>query len=301
MKNTENIFVCPVCGESSFTVVFGVKDYLLTGEIFNVSRCDACEFLITLPFPPPEKIGSYYKAEEYVSHSGTNRGIINSLYHIVKPINLKKKRKIADRFSLNMSLLDIGCGTGDFLSHCRDNGWDVKGIEPDKDARSYAISSHGLDILDLSGFSQFNSNSFDVITMWHSLEHVYDLKTMLNEINRTLKQDGTLIVAVPNHESYDAEHYGEFWAAYDVPRHLYHFNKKTLGRLFNKINMNVIKIIPGIFDSYYISLLSEKNKNNTYPFFKGFKNGFLSNYYARSKNDNYSSLIYILKTKKMAI
>ena len=275
-----------------------LKDYFLTNEDFQIKKCDDCGFRYTYPKPDENTIGSYYESEEYISHSNAKKGIVNTIYQTVRKHALKNKTNLIRNYKKDGKVLDIGCGTGEFLNALSQNGFITNGIEPNNSARNFAIENYNLDIKGEKEISSFENNSFDVITMWHVLEHVYNLEERVEQIQKLLKPDGVLVVAVPNPDSYDAKKYEKFWAAYDVPRHLYHFGQNDIKNLFGKFSFELVKTIPMKFDSYYVSLLSEKYKNGSSRFIQAFVNGLKSNLYAGSHQKNYSSLIYILKPKK---
>lgn len=269
-----------------------LKDYSVSKEDFSLQYDESLDMLITNPQPRVEDLSRYYESEDYISHTDAKRSIFEKMYHYVKNISLKSKLRLIDNWSNSKGkLLDIGAGTGDFLSVCKQNGWQTTGFEPSNKPKSIA---EGKGITFTENLSALESNSFDVITMWHVLEHVPNLEYQIAELKRLLKEDGTLIIAVPNYKSYDANHYGKFWAAYDVPRHLWHFSKKSIAILFQKQNMELRKVLPMKFDSFYVSLLSEKYKTGKMNFVKAFFIGLLSNLKAK-KSFEYSSHIYIIK------
>lgn len=270
-----------------------LKDHMITQEDFKIVKCNNCGFHYTNPVPVEENIGSYYKGEQYISHSSTSKGLVNKMYSVVRNITLKQKLKLVKSLSKGTEILDIGAGTGHFLNICKSNGFSVQGLEPDADARAFAKKEMNLDLEDISTLTSISSGSKDIITMWHVLEHVYHLKRDLEEIVRVLKKDGTFVVAVPNMDSADAEKYGAFWAAYDVPRHLYHFQKATIEKLMNEFGLKLEKVIPMKFDAYYVAMLSEKYKQGN--LLSGFISGFLSN--AKGGQKGYSSQIYIFRKR----
>lgn len=267
---------------------------MITKEVFSIVKCDACSFHFTNPIPSERVIGDYYKSEEYISHSSSKSGLINKAYNMVRNITLKRKVKLIQRLSKGKNLLDIGAGTAHFLNEAKTAGFNVQGLEPDADAKKFAQSEFGLSLDDLSAITQIETASKDVITMWHVLEHVYHLKRDLSEFVRVLKNDGVLIIAVPNMSSWDAQHYGDFWAAYDVPRHLYHFQEKTIQNLMEQFDMKCVEILPMKFDAYYVSMLSEKYKGGS--FINGILNGQKSN--SKAKKHGFSSQIYIFRKKE---
>lgn len=287
-----NQSTCPSCGAQSFSTYLTVKDHFLSKESFNLDLCDNCQLLFTNPRPILERIGDYYKSEEYVSHSSTKKGIVNRVYAKVRSYTLKKKIALLQELTPGKDLLDIGAGTGHFLAKAKEAGFHVLGLEPDQDARKVALSENGIELKDLSLLHHLNQK-FHAITMWHVLEHVYNLQEDLDKISSLIIQDGVLIVAVPNYTSFDAQHYKEYWAAYDVPRHLYHFSPKSIIPLVESKGLKFEKMLPMKFDSYYVSMLSEKYKGGS--LLKAMRNGFLSN--RKAKEGLSSSQIYIFRKK----
>ena len=270
-------------------------DYTVSHKEFTIAECDSCKFKFTNPRPFEREIGGYYKSEDYISHSNTSKGFINSIYQSVRKYTIKKKVQLINSLNKKGRLLDIGCGTGEFLNMCQNNGWKTKGIEPSPEARRFGIDNYKLEIDDESGIEKLEDHSFEIITLWHVLEHVPQLNKRVGELKRLLKLDGTLIIAVPNCNSLDAKIYKEHWAAYDVPRHLYHFTPSDIESLFSKHKMLIINILPMNFDSFYVSILSEKYKNGTLNFFRALWNGFRSNMNGTKTSKAFSSQIYIIK------
>jgi 2-polyprenyl-3-methyl-5-hydroxy-6-metoxy-1,4-benzoquinol methylase len=277
------------------SIYLKIKDYSVSGEEFQLLYNNELEMLETYPQPTLDKLPEYYKSEDYISHTDSKRNIFEIVYQHVKSIALKQKiKRINKCVTTDRSLLDVGCGTGDFLKIALEHHWKVTGIEPNLKARTIANTKTNNVIFDTNQLFNFKPNSFDVITLWHVLEHLPDLEKHLSVFNSILKENGTLIIAVPNFQCYDAKYYKSFWAAYDVPRHLWHFSKKAMTKLVEKQFMKVDKIYPMIFDAYYVSLLSEKYKTGFMNPFKAFWVASVSNFKAK-RNNNYSSLIYSIK------
>ncbi|WP_026727337.1 class I SAM-dependent methyltransferase [Flavobacterium denitrificans] len=271
-----------------------VKDHSVSKEIFDLYHDEDLDMLITSPQPDLENLGRYYESEDYISHTDNKRSVFEKAYHFVKSIALKNKLNLINsEQSQKGKILDIGAGTGDFLLTAKNDGWNVIGIEPSDRAKNIA-KQKGISFVE--EISELENNSFDVITMWHVLEHVPNLENQIEELKRLLKPTGTLIVAVPNFKSFDAKHYGEFWAAFDVPIHFWHFSKKAIKMLFEKVDMKLEKVLPMKFDSFYVSLLSEKYKTGKMNFIMAFFVGLKSNLKASSTKE-YSSHIYVLKNK----
>ncbi len=269
-----------------------VKDYSVSKETFELYHDETLDILITHSQPSLENLGKYYESEDYISHTDNKRSLFEKLYHFIKSIALKNKLNLINSLHPNKGkILDIGAGTGEFLSVAKNNGWQTTGLEPSDKAKAIAISK-GVSFV--SATSELENHSFDVISMWHVLEHVPDLESQIKELKRLLKPSGTLIIAVPNFKSFDAKYYGKFWAAYDVPIHLWHFSKTSIKLLFEKEDMKLEKILPMKFDSFYVSLLSEKYKSGKMNFIKAFFIGLQSNRKAK-QNFEYSSHIYTIK------
>jgi 2-polyprenyl-3-methyl-5-hydroxy-6-metoxy-1,4-benzoquinol methylase len=284
-----------VVKENSKHPFLEVKDHSVSGENFQLIENLEYGFLETTPQPSLESIPDYYKSEDYISHTDSKRNLFEIVYHLVRKISLKQKLKLINTStSTQKNLLDVGCGTGDFLRVAKQNHWSVSGIEPNKQARQIANNKTDNSVFAIEHLLKFQAESFDVISLWHVLEHLPNLEEHIQVFKKLLKPNGTLIIAVPNYKSYDAEYYQEFWAAYDVPRHLWHFNKDSISKLVSKVSMEVVKTKPLYFDAFYVSLLSEKYKNGKMNFFKGLWMGMLSNLKS-IKSKEASSLIYSIK------
>ena len=272
-----------------------VKDHSVSSEEFHLLVNNEFGYLETSPQPSLEKLPEYYKSEDYISHTDTKRNLLEKVYHVVRNISLNRKLKLINSFtSEDKNLLDVGCGTGDFLQIAQQNDWTVFGVEPNNEARQIANSKTNNSVSDIEQLLEFPKQSFDVITLWHVLEHLPNLEEQVSILKSLLRENGRLIIAVPNYKSYDAEYYKNFWAAFDVPRHLWHFNQESISKLFSKENMEVVERHPMKFDSYYVSLLSEKYKSGWMNIFNAFRIGFTSNLKAK-RSGEYSSLIYVLR------
>ena len=272
-----------------------VIDYSVSKETFDLYYDQDLDLLITSPQPSPENLGRYYESNDYISHTDSKRSLFEKAYHFVKGIALNNKLNLINNCSSSKgNLLDIGAGTGDFLFTAKQNGWETIGVEPSEKAKGNAIGK-GIKFSDST--QDLESHSFDVITMWHVLEHIPNLEIQIKELKRLVKPNGTIIIAVPNFKSYDANYYGKFWAAFDVPIHFWHFSKKAIQLLFQKENIKLEKVLPMKFDSFYVSLLSEKYKKGKMNFVKAIWIGLVSNWKAKSSLE-YSSHIYVLKNNE---
>lgn len=293
----EKIEECPICETKDQQLFLECTDYTVSNEQFKIVNCNGCGFKFTNPRPEEQKIGAYYQSEEYVSHSNTSKGVVNSLYQLVRKYTLSQKFKLVAGLSKGKSILDYGSGTGDFLNFCKKNGWNTQGMEPDEGARRMSIERFGLNVISPLQIKTLHADSFDIITLWHVLEHVHQLKPTLASLVGSLKKEGKLLIAVPNYTSFDARFYQKHWAAYDVPRHLYHFSPHDISRLMEQFNMKVVKTLPMVFDAYYVSMLSEKYKTGSGNLFSAFVKGMQSNLKSKGKNE-FSSQIYILEKNK---
>ncbi len=272
-----------------------LKDYFLTQEEFELKE-NSFGILATTPLPNSKKLSKYYRSEKYLSHTDSKKSIFDFIYQKAKTINLKNKKKLIQHYKDSGTVLDYGCGVGDFLNYIK-NEFNVQGIEPNKKAAQIAQENSQLKISTNTDLSQFKDQTFDAITLWHVFEHVHNIENISFELRRILKKDGILVIAVPNYKSYDAQYYQNFWAGYDVPRHLWHFSKTSIQKWWNKFGMETVEILPMKLDAFYVSILSEQYRNkNSFSFMKGVIRGFISNQKAR-KNGEYSSLIYIFKNK----
>jgi len=287
---------CPICKSEEIQEQLTAKDYTVSQQLFQVWQCNSCTARFTQDVPAKDAIGSYYASDNYISHSDTKKGIINYLYHLVRNITLTSKRNLVKK-NAGMSkgaILDIGCGTGAFLNKMKNAGWVITGLEPDETARKKAASIYEINPLTSEKLFELQPASYHAITMWHVLEHVHELHSYFTQISRLLTATGKLFIAVPNYTSKDAEWYGQFWAAYDVPRHLYHFSPQSMQKLLTQHNLKLIAIKPMWFDSFYVSMLSERYKYGKNKIVKGFINGLSSNLKAMKDAGKCSSVIYVI-------
>lgn len=269
-----------------------VEDFTVSHEKFQLHYDASLDLLHTYPQPELEKLGKYYESEDYISHTDSKRSMFEKAYHLVKKRALNQKIKLIETQQPNKgNLLDMGCGTGDFLQLAQQMGWQIQGIEPNEKAKQISASKG---VTFLSGTPEAADQQFDAITLWHVLEHLPNLEEQIKELKRLLKPNGTLVIAVPNYKSFDAKHYKQFWAAYDVPRHLWHFSKTSIQGLVAQVDMQVVAVRPMKFDSFYVSLLSEKYKTGKMNYFKAFFIGLYSNWKGSQTNE-YSSHIYLIK------
>lgn len=288
---------CPVCSGGKIFYFLNCKDYLVSREAFEIYKCANCSFIFTQNYPEEKEMHRFYDSEEYISHSNTDKGIINRIYRSTRGFMLQKKKKIIKKsFGFTAGhLLDIGAGTGHFLNTMSKAGWKVTGIEINDKAREYAITRFGLDLIPPENIKILPDKSIDCITLWHVLEHIQDPNKYFREIKRLLKPGGIVIVALPNINSFDAEYYREHWAALDVPRHLWHFNPSTFKIFAEKNGFRTAEIYNLPLDVFYISILSERIKDSRLPFLRGMVRGMIFSIRTISNKTRSSSIIYIIR------
>lgn len=286
-----------MCGSPDLHDKLQVQDKSVSQEVFTIQQCAACGFQFTNPRPAAASIGKYYESDAYVSHNSAAQGLVNRVYKVARYFTVRRKVALITKLNGGKpgQLLDYGCGTGHFLARAKQAGWQVTGLEPNDRARHDAAARVGQPILDAAALAGLAPGSFDLISLWHVLEHVHALEATLSELITKLKPGGRLLIAVPNAESLDAQHYRQNWASYDVPRHLYHFVPATMQRLLARHGLRVAQTLPLVLDAYYISMLSERHLA---PERAGgplavLKAGYKSNQYAAQHGGQYSSVLYV--------
>lgn len=288
---------CPLCSSEMTDVQFRCIDHFITKEQFSIACCNSCGFLFTQDYPEENEIYKYYESENYISHSDTSKGIVNKIYHLIRQFMLLRKRKIINKFTGIKSgkLLDVGSGTGHFASVMKKSGWAVKGVEISEKARNFSSVTFGLDVIAPEFISGLDANSFDCVTMWHVLEHFHDPFRYISDITRLLKPGGVCLVALPNSGSFDAKYYRQAWAAYDVPRHLWHFDPVTFREFSGKSGLRLERQLVLPFDVFYISALSEKYLGSRWPFITGLTRAAWFSFLTLFERNRSSSVIYILR------
>jgi len=282
----EKISACPICSCDNFKEHLSVKDHFYSKQEFKIVKCCDCGLLITNPRPSQGEVGLYYNSEDYISHNSNRKSVLSTIYTFVRNLNFKTKFAHLQKHE-KTTLLDYGAGEGLFVKFCFENGIQSKGFEPSPHARKNA-ASHGIELLD----SLPKNDKYHNISLWHVMEHIHDLNGTLSHLVDLLEPSGRMIIAVPNPQSFDCSHYQSCWAAYDVPRHLWHFNQSHVLRLLNNHGLKYISTSPLRFDAFYISMLSEKYSKGSRLL--GVLNGLRSNLKAK-QNGGYSSQIYIFE------
>lgn len=300
--NKEPFSPCPICNKSDIDNLLHTKDYSLTRESFDIIECANCSLKYTFPIPPADQIAPYYNFPDYISHTDTKTGWMNQLYHAVRKRTLDQKSSWVQSLFTGYKgkLLEIGAGTGAFANAMHEKNWEITALEPDASSRQKALENYNLHLLATDTLYQIEENTQDVICLWHVLEHVHDLKGYFKTFTKILKPNGRLIIAVPNYTSFDAHYYKKYWAAYDVPRHLYHFSPASMRILLKQFDLQLVQTKPMWFDSFYVSLLSEKYKKT--GFWGIIRAGFIaciSNIKAINNPEKASSIIYEIKKKSL--
>lgn len=287
---------CPVCGSNKINPLLTVNDHSVSREEFVIWQCRDCNLRFTQDVPDEESIGKYYQSSDYISHTNTDKGLINKIYQRVRKHTLSRKAGLITGETVNRGkILDIGAGIGAFLNTMKEKGWGVVGVEPDNGARQQAKNLFDLDLNETDVLQQLPPNSFDAITLWHVLEHVHQLHSYVERLKELLKPKGKIFIAVPNYESADSSIYKLYWAAYDVPRHLYHFTPKSMEALMQQHALKIVSKKPMWFDSFYISLLSSKYKNGKTRWLGAAAAGLRSNLATLFNKNKCSSIIYIIE------
>ncbi len=297
--NRLTIKTCPLCDGTRLEPALTCVDHYASGEMFHLFRCRDCGFLFTQDFPAEDEIGRYYETPDYISHSDTKKGAMNSVYHWVRTYMLKRKAHLVIREAHRKTgrLLDIGTGTGYFADAMQRRGWQVEAVEKSARARAFAQAHFNLDVKPHTALNSLSSGSFDVITLWHVMEHLEPLNETWEVMHALLTDKGVLIVAVPNCSSYDAKKYGAFWAAYDVPRHLWHFTPDTMQQFGSKHGFILSGRHSMPFDAFYVSMLTEKHLKHSCTFLRGMTVGTMAWFSALAKKERSSSMIYIFRKK----
>ena len=296
-NHLQHIEKCPLCGDSQFVHTESCNDYFVSHETFSLYACCNCHFVFTQDAPVGEEKGRYYQTSDYISHSDTKKGSLNWIYHQVRSVMIRRKTQLSVKEKKNGNLLDVGCGTGYFAASVKRKEWNVTGVEPSKTAAEVARNKFGIEVIHPEKLPELSHHQFDTITLWHVLEHLEDLNETMALLSKLLHDDGKLIVALPNNNAFDAAKYRAHWAAYDVPRHIWHFSSDTFQRLAQKHGYTITTIKSMPFDAFYISILSEKYKGRKCPLLRGFFSGVMAYAVSIFNKKRSSSLIFVLRKK----
>lgn len=295
-STTEVLSHCPVCRAGDLSLFLRVIDQSVSKESFELTYCALCGFCFTNPRPSPEAIGRYYDTTDYISHGGKGRGVQEAIYRHARRWAIKAKHGLIARYFVNGHVLDVGCGTGEFLGHLKARGYQCTGVEPSLRAREQAIRNHSLDVLPDIG-SIPAREQFQIVTLWHVLEHFHDPKEELRRIHSRTCPGGLLLVAVPDRESWDAHFYRAHWAAFDAPRHLSHFRRRDVKRLLEEQGFDLLAVKGMWFDAPYVSMLSEQHlkRGPLVAFIRGLFFGMISNLVAMLGSRPTSSSLFIAR------
>jgi SAM-dependent methyltransferase len=291
----ERLDECPICAGTDLRNTLICQDHLVSDQSFAICTCGFCGLMMTNPRPTQEHIGQFYESNSYLSHN-SDGSLLSKIYSLAQVYTLWYKHRVIKKLGVNGNrLLDYGCGVGQFMHYMSSKKYDVRGVEP-SDIGIEKATEKGLTVYPSIEQAKDEESKFDVITLWHVLEHVHDLQPALKLLKKLLKKNGYMVIAVPNTKSWDATHYKENWAAYDVPRHLFHFDDDSLKLLLKNSGLSFTTTAPLYLDAFYISLLSETHHPTGNKLLKSIINGCKSNIYG-SSNGQYSSMIYIFQKK----
>lgn len=290
---------CPLCNAENLAEFLKANDHLVTSESFTVNKCQSCSFIFTQGIPSADEIGKYYQSQDYVSHSDSRKGLMNKLYHLSRSLMLVKKHHMVKKVAKGKKLLDIGTGTGYFPGFMKKNGFQVTGVEIDPKAREFAIGEFGISVFSPEDFlNRRIPGKFDVITLWHVLEHLDNFDLYIDRMLEQLEPGGSLVIALPNCNAYDARHYKAYWAGYDVPRHLWHFTPFTLKKLADKHGLEIKKMKRLPLDPFYNAMLSEKYRGNKFFMISGVIFGKLAYIESLFNVKKSSSIVYFINHKE---
>jgi len=242
---------CIICNSTINSPYIEVLDRF-SCKSFQIVKCE-CGFKFLSPRPKFSGITYYYENDDYDPHRLENKSIFHTVYGWVQKIALRWKFKHISKFIRSGNLLDIGGGGGRFCSYFKSKGWRVSLQDNSSKARFLAQEA---DIETYTLLSEIQSQQFDLITMWHSLEHIHAIDALFQNVNRLTSDDGFLVVAVPNINAPERKFLGKDWAPWDAPRHLYHFNYAQLSKLLRKYGWKIEFSMPMIQDTPYNILLS---------------------------------------------
>ena len=289
--------LCPLCSSEKIGLQFNCTDHFVSNKEFLVFKCERCGFSFTQDYPEESEIARFYESDNYISHNDTSEGFSNKLYRFSRSIMLRRKKKLIQNITglKKGNILDIGSGTGHFVNAMKNAGWRAKGIEINENARNFAITHFDVNITTPDKIPAIEADAFDCVTLWHVLEHFHDPYKYISEIYRLVKPGAICVIALPNCSSYDAEHYKRFWAAWDVPRHLWHFNPTTFRNFSEQSGFKLESLRTLPLDVFYISRLSEKYKGSSLSFLKGMSKALVFSFLSVFKKKKSSSVIYILR------
>ncbi len=291
---------CPLCGASGQIPYAGCTDYTVSKEHYTLMRCPSCGMVYTLDPPSQDKMAQYDKLGLKLKLGDSPSGLIGKLYYRVRSYMLGRKAHIVESQSYRTAgtLLNYGAKTGFFSHRMERRGWKVISVEKYHEERQFSLEMFHHRMIDLNEMDKLRPGTFDVITLWHVFEHNPHPDKLLDRFYDLLRPGGILVMACPNICSTDAMHYGPYWAAYDVPRHLWHFSPTSLCNLVHKHGFTLMHHESMPFDSFYISILSEKQMRHKLAFIRGFLYGLHSWLVSLSKRGKSSSLVYVFRKRQ---
>lgn len=291
----ETVTTCPLCRHPESRLAVQPTDHTVSHKPFDIRECAACGFRFTSPRPSQDEIGAYYLSDDYISHAASAHSLQDRIYRAVRQVTIRSKHRLLAGHQPAGNVLDLGCGTGDFLHYLQKHGYRSLGVEVSPNARKIA-EAKGLQVVhELQAID--SSRTFDALTLWHVLEHVPDPKNTLQELHRKSNPGAFLIIAVPDRESWDANHYGPYWAAWDVPRHLSHFRQRDIAKILHETGFNLVQTRRMWFDAPYVATLSEQYRGagKIGSLFKGLLVGCRSNVHSLFTTCPTSSSLFVAR------
>jgi len=272
---------CYICKTSNYKPYVTIKD-ILNINSFTIAQCD-CGFCFVNPRPSEKELKKYYHTDDYLPHS-KGKGVLFLLYRIVQKISFYNKFLLLRNLKEKITHLDYGGGDGRFSNY----------VNSKENATSSFYDPYYKNSLN----ADFKKKEYNIITLWHVLEHAYDLDILFENIEKSLENRGKLVVAVPNFDSLERNIYKENWAAYDLPRHLYHFNNISLEKLLRSKGYKIIDKKRMLFDTFYISILSSMKISNISVIKSLFVALFISIKVIIKGPEFSSSLLYVCEKEK---
>ena len=256
---TEKLDRCPACGSPDIGSYTTITDHYYSKENFDIAACKGCGLRFTQNRPAPEEIGRYYDSENYASHdSGKKASVFLKVYQMARDYMLGLKFNLVRQFKPEWKqVLDYGTGEGFFTEYLLKKGKDASGIEPSAVARENFKSRTGKTLFeDIDALPA--DKTFQVITLWHVLEHIHTLRETMEKLTERLEQKGIIVIAIPNQKAKDLEAFGPHWAAWDVPRHLYHWDTDSLSAFMKSLGLVRIHTGQLPLDPFYIGMISAR-------------------------------------------
>ena len=288
---------CPLCGGNDTSHFTDCTDHAVSNETYSLQRCGSCGLIFTIAPPDSQDKQTYSKLDQELNRADNPRKRLDRLYYYARILNIRRKIRLIERLTRVSSgkLLNYGAKSGYFSSRMTDRGWKVTSLEEYHEQRIFSLEMFHHRMMDIDEIDSLPPGSFDAVTLWHTLEHQEDPHTLIEKLIRLLKPNGLLFAAVPNTDSLDAAWYGSQWAAWDVPRHLLHFNTTSMIRFGLAHNLVLMHHERMPFEAFYIPMLSEKFKGNRHPIITGAVRGLKFWHKTNTDREKSSSIVYVFR------